>query len=73
METTQEISLYSYLYLKQAKNAMFFLLFFMGFFLPQNHRTERQNRFCLEVRGMSRGEMAQITYIHVNKCKNDTC
>jgi hypothetical protein len=32
MEATQGISLYSYFYLKLAKNTMFFLLSFMGVF-----------------------------------------
>jgi hypothetical protein len=40
-----EISLYSYLYLKLAKNAMLFILSLM-FSLQQNQRTRGWNRFC---------------------------
>jgi hypothetical protein len=54
METTQEICLYRYLYLKLAKNAMFFLLSFM-FFLLQNRRKGGQNLFCPEGRLGIRG------------------
>jgi hypothetical protein len=49
MEATLGISLYRYLYLKLAKNAISFLLCFK-FSLQQNQRTRGLNRFCLEVR-----------------------
>jgi hypothetical protein len=39
------------------------------FFLLQNQRTRGQNRFCLEAG--AGGEVAQIMYEHVSKCKND--
>jgi hypothetical protein len=65
--TTLGIFLY-YLYLKLEKNAIFFLLSLM-FFLQQSRRTRRQNRSCLQV-GVG-GEVAQIMYTHVSKCKND--
>jgi hypothetical protein len=62
IETTQGISLRSYLYLKLAKMPCFFKSFLI-FFLLQNWRTRGQNRFCLGV-GMEggRGEVAQIMY-----------
>jgi hypothetical protein len=44
MRTTQGISLWTYLYFKQAK-VMFFVLYIMFFFL-QNRRRGGQNRFC---------------------------
>jgi hypothetical protein len=43
------------------------------FFLQENQRTRGWNRFCLEagwVGGMGR-EVAQTTYTHVSKCKNN--
>jgi hypothetical protein len=64
METTQGISLYSYLYLKLAKVPCFY--YFLYFFLLQNQRTREQNRFSWRW-----GGVAQILYIHVSKCKND--
>jgi hypothetical protein len=64
METTQGISLYSYLYLKLAKYYAYYLL---CFFLQQNWRMRGQNGFCLEVGG--RWEVAQIMYTYVSKCK----
>jgi hypothetical protein len=39
------------------------------FSLQQNQRTRGHNRFCPEA--VWGGEVAQTTYIHVNKCKND--
>jgi hypothetical protein len=51
MEAMLGISLYSYLYLKLAKNAMPFLLSLM-FSLHQNWR-KGQNKFCLEASGGS--------------------
>jgi hypothetical protein len=47
METTQGISLYSYLYLKPAKLPCFsyYLLYFS---LLQNQRTGGRNRFCTQ-------------------------
>jgi hypothetical protein len=68
METTQGISLYSYLYLKLAKNALFLFLSFM-FFLLQSQRTRGQNRFCPEVGEAEK--VAQIMHTHLSKCKND--
>jgi hypothetical protein len=54
MEAMLGISLYSYLYLKLAKNAVSFLLLLMST-LQQNWR-RGQNRFCLEVKwGGERG------------------
>jgi hypothetical protein len=43
------------------------------FFSQQNWRTRGQNRFCPEAGGGKQEdrEVAQIMYIHVNKCKND--
>jgi hypothetical protein len=46
METTQAISLYSYLYLKLAKIPCF--SYRLMFSHLQNHRTGGWNRFCLE-------------------------
>jgi hypothetical protein len=56
-----------------SKNIMFCLLSFM-FFPLQNWRTRGWNRVCLEVEGSTegrRGEVVQIMYTHVSKCKND--
>jgi hypothetical protein len=64
METTQGISMYSYLHLKLAKMLFFFLPYM--FFLQQSWRTRGWNRFCMEVVG----EVAQIMYTHASKCKN---
>jgi hypothetical protein len=67
METIQEIFLYSYLYLKLAKTACFpyYLLYF--FF------TKAENKMAEQILsgGQGMGEMAQIIYTHVSKCKND--
>jgi hypothetical protein len=49
METTQGISLYSYLHFKLAK--MLYFSFYLMFFLQQNWRTAGQNRFSLEAEG----------------------
>jgi hypothetical protein len=49
---------------------MISLLFFM-FFLQQSQRTRGWTRFCPEVGVGGRGEVAQIMYAHVSKCKND--
>jgi hypothetical protein len=68
MEATLGISLYSYFYLKLAKNTMSFLLSLM-FSLQQNWRTRGQNRFCLESRGW--GEWCPKQFIPVSKYKND--
>jgi hypothetical protein len=38
-------------------------------FHQQNQRTRGWNRFCQEAMG---GEVTQIMYTHVSKCKNDT-
>jgi hypothetical protein len=64
METTQGISLYNYLHLKVAK--MLFLLLSFMFCLQQYQRTRRQNRLC---KGW--GEVVQIMYTHVSKCKSN--
>jgi hypothetical protein len=67
MEAILGISLYSYLYLKLAKNDMFFLLSLM-FSLQQNWRTSGWIRFYPEAGGR---EVAQTMYTNVSKCKND--
>jgi hypothetical protein len=75
MEAMLGIPLYSYPYVKVAKNAMSFLLLLMSS-LQQNVR-RGQNRFCLEARGVAgkgrgggqRGETAQTMYAHMNKKK----
>jgi hypothetical protein len=77
METTQGIPLYSYLYLKLAKNAMFLLLSFK-IFLLQNERKEGGISSAWRQRGGGRERgrrinAVQIMYTHVSKCKNDTC
>jgi hypothetical protein len=69
IETILEISLYSYLYLKLAKQYVFFLLSLM-FSLQQNQRTRWQIRFLLRSGGWGR-EVAQTIYTHVSKCKNN--
>jgi hypothetical protein len=62
------ISLFSYVYLKLAK--MLCLSYYRICFLFNNIREQKGwNRFCLEVGGV--GCMAQTTYTHVSKCKND--
>jgi hypothetical protein len=65
METIQRISLYSYPYLKLAKTPS--LLSFVS--LQQNWRTRGKNKFWSEVGGG--GEVIQIMFTHVPKCKND--
>jgi hypothetical protein len=40
------------------------------FSLQQNQKRRGQNRFCLEA-GELEGEVAQITYTHVNEGKNN--
>jgi hypothetical protein len=68
METTQRISLYSYLYLKLAKTPSFsyYLLCFFFYKIGKQEggtgSTWRQ-----------RGREAQIMCTYANKCKNDTC
>jgi hypothetical protein len=73
MEVMLGISLYNYLYLKQAKKLSFLLSLMLS--LQQKWRTRGWNRFCPEAeRGVEEekeGEVTQIMYIHVNKCKND--
>jgi hypothetical protein len=60
-----------YLSLSQSsKNVMFFFLFFM-LFLRQDWRTRGKNRFCLGPGGQGEGRLAQITYTHISKCKNN--
>jgi hypothetical protein len=58
------ISLYSYLNSNWQKCHAFLIVFYV--FLQQNQRTRGQNRFCSKM-----GEVAQIIYTHVSKCKND--
>jgi hypothetical protein len=48
MESTQGLSLHSYLYLKIAKPPSFSYFLKFLFFLLQNQRTKGYNRFCLE-------------------------
>jgi hypothetical protein len=67
MEAMLGISLYSYLYLKLAKNAMSFLLSLM-FFLNKIGEEEGGNRFSLEAAG---GLGGHKQCIHMSKCKND--
>jgi hypothetical protein len=53
-ELSQGNSLCSYLYLKQAKNVMFFFLSFL-FFLVQNQRTGGWNESCPRGRANTSG------------------
>jgi hypothetical protein len=52
MEAMIGISLYSYLYLKLVK--MLHLSYYLLCFLFNKNWRRRQNRFCLEVRGVQR-------------------
>jgi hypothetical protein len=66
METTQGISLHSYLYLKPAKTLCFsyyFLCFLFNKIREQNRTGSAQKQ--------GGGEVAQIMYTHVSKCKNN--
>jgi hypothetical protein len=66
METTQGISLYSYLYLKVAKMSCFLIIFYVF------SSTKSENKRVEQVQpGRCRGGVAQIMYTHVSKCKND--
>jgi hypothetical protein len=82
-EMLQGNSLCSYLYLKQAKNVVFFLI---SFFLLQNGKRRGQNRSWpvyvgfgtsrrreVAGKGCRRVNMVQKLCTHVCKCKNDTC
>jgi hypothetical protein len=60
MEAMLGISLYTCLYLKLAKNAIFFLLSLM-FSLQQNQRTRGLAQFFLEA---GRGRATQTMYTH---------
>jgi hypothetical protein len=55
-ETTQGISLYTYLYLKLAKNAMFFLIFYV--FSSTKSENKRMEQVLPGGRGT--GDVAQI-------------
>jgi hypothetical protein len=70
MQTTQGISLYSYLYLELANTSHFYYLLYFFFY-----KIGGQNRFCSELAGQRREKMVtvQTMYKHVSKCKNDTC
>jgi hypothetical protein len=71
METTQGISLYNYLNLKLAKMLCFsyyLLCFFFNKIGEQEGRTGSAQRWGS---GGGTGEVAQIMYILVSKCKND--
>jgi hypothetical protein len=74
MKITQGISLYSYLYLKLAKTPCF-SCYHLCFFFYRKNRTGGQKLFCPETGegAIIEGEVAQIMYSHVSKCKNDTC
>jgi hypothetical protein len=62
-----------------------FLFYFLSFFLLQNWRTGRQNKYCPEGRAVTSGRgkvlgkggrrvnIVQKMCTHVRKCKNDTC
>jgi hypothetical protein len=75
METTQGLSLYTYLYFKLIKMPCFFIIIYI--FSSTKPKIRRQNRFCLErevIWGLGLGgNVAQIMYAHVSKYKNDTC
>jgi hypothetical protein len=64
MEATLGISLYSYLYLKLAKNTVFLVICCFLFY-----KTVEKSRFCLEA-GDGDG-VIQIMYTYVSKCEND--
>jgi hypothetical protein len=74
METTQGISLHSYLYLKLAKMSClsYYLLCFFSYKIGEKEggigSAQRQGG---RGAGWGQGEVAQIMYTHVSKYKND--
>jgi hypothetical protein len=66
METTQGISLYSYLYLKLAKPQYFYYLLCFFFYIIKEQ--EGKTGSAQRVAG-GWGEVAQIMYTHVSSCK----
>jgi hypothetical protein len=83
METTQENSLCSYLYLKLAKTSCF-SYYIICFFFYKIGAQEGRTGSAQEVGGWHWGReevtgkgrrmnIVQIMYTHVCKCKNDTC
>jgi hypothetical protein len=71
MEATLGNSLYSYLYLELAKNAMPFLclMSYVLRFLFTKSEDKREEQILSEVGGMCWGEVAQTMYTHASKCK----
>jgi hypothetical protein len=69
METTQSISLYSYPYLKLTKMPCFFYYILWFFFYKIGEKEGRTG----SAKRQGKRKVVQIMYIHVNKCKNDTC
>jgi hypothetical protein len=71
-EISQENSLGSYLYLKQEKNVDFLFIFFL-----LHDRRAGTGLGWWEGRGCRKGDRrvntVQKLYIHVCRCKNDTC
>jgi hypothetical protein len=70
METTQGISLFSYLYLNLAKMlCLSYYLLYLFFYKIE----EQEDGAGSSLRVEGRGKVVQIIYTHVCKCKNDTC
>jgi hypothetical protein len=69
METTVGISLYSYLHLKLAKMLCFSYYLLCFFF---NKIREHEGGTGSAQRRGGEGNVAQIMYTHVSKCKCDT-
>jgi hypothetical protein len=65
MKTIHGLFLYSYLFFKVAKMPCFSYYLSCFFF----YEIGKQEPFCPDMRGG--GEVAQIIYSHVSKCKND--
>jgi hypothetical protein len=69
MEATLGISLYSYFYLKLAKMLWFSYYFFC--FLFNKIRKQEGRIGSAQKPECGGGQLAQITYTHIGKCKND--
>jgi hypothetical protein len=69
METTQGISLYSYLHLKVAKSLCF--SFHLIWFFFQKIGEQEGGTGCAWGQGWGGVEVAQIMYTYVSNCKND--
>jgi hypothetical protein len=69
METTQGLSLYSYLYLELWKYHVFLIIFYVFFF----YKIREQEGGTGSAWRWGVGEVVQIICTHVSKCKNDTC